>query len=143
MLYIANDHAGYPLKQKIVEFLKKEGLEFVDLGTHSSESVDFPVYAKKLTQMVLENADNRGILICGSGIGMCICANREVGIRAALCDNVASTRLARQHNDANVLVLAGRRTRPMRAKKMVNVFLNTDAWGGKYAYRMQLIDENR
>ncbi len=140
MIYIASDHAGFPLKQKLVEFMQKLGLEFVDLGTHSTESVDFPVYSRKLTQLVLENRDNRGILICGSGIGMSISANREPGIRAALCDNVASTRLARQHNNANVLVLAGRRTRPFRAKKMLSVFLNTDAWGGKYERRMASID---
>lgn len=141
MLYIASDHAGFPLKQKIVEFLHKNGIEFIDLGTHSTESVDFPVYSRKLTQLVLENKNNRGILICGSGIGMSICANREVGIRAALCDNVASTRLARQHNDANVLVLAGRRTSAFRAKKMVKAFLNADFLGGKYARRMLSIDD--
>lgn len=141
MLYIASDHAGFPLKDKLAEFLRQTGIEFVDLGTNSTESVDFPVYARKLTQMVRENPDNSGILICGSGIGMSICANREKGIRAALCDNVASTRLARQHNNANVLVLAGRRTRPHRAKKMVQVFLNTEAWGGKYERRMRSIDE--
>ncbi len=141
MLYIASDHAGFPLKTKLVEFLRKEGVEFIDLGTNSIESVDFPVYSRKLTQLVRENEANRGILICGSGIGMSICANREAGIRAALCDSVDVVHLARQHNDANVLVLAGRRTRPCRAKRMVRAFLNTETLGGKYLRRMQMIDE--
>ena len=141
MLYIACDHAGYPLKTKLVEFLRKEGVEFIDLGTNSTESVDFPVYSRKLTQLVRENEANRGILICGSGIGMSICANREAGIRAALCDNVDVVRLARQHNDANILVLAGRRTRTCKAKRMVKTFLETETLGGKYLRRMQMIDE--
>jgi len=141
MLYIASDHAGYPLKKKLIDFLQKQGCEVVDLGTNSPDRVDFPVYCKKLTQMVLESEQNKGILICGSGIGMSICANRQKGIRAALCDNKNTVRLARQHNNANVLVLAGRKTSFRRAKGMVNTFLHTESWGGVYWERMCSIDE--
>lgn len=141
MIYIASDHAGYTIKTKLIDFLRKNSIEFVDLGTNSTESVDFPVYSRKLTQLVRESVGNRGVLICGSGIGMSICANREKGIRGALCDSVGATRLARQHNDANVLILAGRRTSAFRAKRMVMTFLNTEFLGGKYARRMNMIDE--
>lgn len=142
MLYIANDHAGFMLKQKIVAYLLKNNIDFVDLGTDSIESVDFPVFCKSLVKSVKEDSANRGILICGSGIGMSICANRDSAIRAALCHDIKSAILARQHNDANVLVLAGRTVPACRAKRMVAAFLSTDTLGGKYARRMKMIDEN-
>ena len=141
MLYIACDHAGYALKQKLVKYLSSKHIEFVDLGTDSTQSVDFPVYCKKLVAEVKQSTNNRGILICGSGIGMSICANRNPAIRAALCHNVASATLARQHNDANVLVLAGRTTSAFCAKRMVKAFLNSNCLGGKYIRRMNMIDE--
>lgn len=141
MLFIASDHAGYRLKQKIVEFLTKKGVEFEDLGTNSTDSVDFPVYCKKLTDKVALNQDNRGILICGTGIGMSICANRNPKIRGALCKNNKTAKLAREHNDANVLILAGRSTCAYSAKKMVLTFLTTSHLEGRYKMRMDLIDE--
>lgn len=140
MLYLASDHAGYPLKTKLIQYLVKLGAEFEDLGTNSTESVDFPVFCDILTQKVVLDPRHRGILICGSGVGMSICANRQKGIRAALCLDTATVRLAREHNDANVLVLAGRKTSAFRARSMLKVFLNTPSLGGKYQRRMQMID---
>lgn len=141
MLYLASDHAGYPLKQKIIAYLVKKGIEYTDLGTDSTDSVDFPEYCKKLVTAVKEDSANRGILICGTGIGMSICANRDPAIRGALCRDSKTARLSREHNDANVLILAGRSTPACRAKRMVNTFLFTEHLGGKYARRMNMIDE--
>jgi len=142
MLYIASDHAGFEMKGKVINHLKKKKIEFVDLGTNSSESCDFPVYAKKLVNEVVKSESNVGILICGSGIGMSICANRNPKIRAALCKDVATAELARQHNDANVLVIAGRTTSVITSNRMVDKFLSTAHLGGKYAKRMKMIDED-
>lgn len=141
MLYIASDHAGFKRKQYLIDFLTKKGIKCVDLGTNSTESTDFPIYAKKLVKHVLENKTNRGILICGSGIGMSICANRYRGIRAGLCTGPELATLARQHNDINVLILRGRYGTNASAEEMTMAFLNTKSLGGKYARRMQMIDE--
>ena len=115
-------------------------IPYVDLGTDSEESVDFPIFCKKLVNEVKKSPDNRGVLICGTGIGMSICANRDKAIRAALCYNSATARLARQHNDANILVLGGRFISSAKAKKMLDIFLNTNCFGDKYQKRMELID---
>ncbi len=141
MLYLASDHAGYALKQKLISYLKNKNIDLTDLGTFSSERTDFPKYAKFLTDKVSSSKDDKGILICGTGIGMSIAANRNPLIRAGLCTNIKTARLARQHNDINVLVLAGRSTCGFIAKKIVNVFLNTEALGGVYAERMAQIDQ--
>ncbi len=140
MLYLANDHAGYSLKEELVKYLKKHNIEYDDLGSYSAERTDFPQYAKLLSEKVASSPDNRGVLICGTGIGMSIAANRNPKIRAALCKNVKTARLSRQHNDANVLVLAGRSTCKFRAKRILVTFLSTDALGGIYAERMREID---
>ena len=140
MLFLASDHGGFKRKEEIKKYLNKKGVEFVDLGTNSDESTDFPIYAKKLCGEVLKDEQNKGILICGSGIGMSICANRFKGIRAALCSTPKLATLARQHNNANVLILAGRFGCSCKAKKMVDCFLNTEHLGGKYTRRMEMID---
>lgn len=141
MLYIASDHAGFKRKQHLIEFFKENGIKCVDLGTNNSESTDFPIYAKKLVSKVLENRNNKGILICGSGVGMSICANRYRGIRAGLCTGAELATLARQHNDINVLILRGRYGTNTGAEEMAMAFLNTKFLGEKYARRMQMIDE--
>ena len=141
MLYIASDHGGFKRKQFLLDYLSKQGIKCVDLGTHTDESTDFPIYAKKLVAKVLENKTNRGILVCGSGVGMSICANRFKGIRAGLCTTPDLAKLARQHTDINVLVLRGRFGTHLSAQKMVQEFLNTPHLGGKYARRMKMIDE--
>ena len=140
MLYIANDHAGYDLKCKLVAYLEKIGVQYQDLGTDSMQTVDFPDYCKKLVKAVKKDEQNKGVLICGSGIGMSICANRHKGIRAGLCTDVHMAMLSRQHNDSNVLILPGRLMHFGKAKRILNVFLNTQFFGGKYKIRMDMID---
>lgn len=141
MLFIASDHAGFNRKEVIKKYLTHKGIQFTDLGTDSTKSVDFPVYAKELCAEVLKNEQNKGILICGSGIGMSICANRFKGIRAGLCTSPKFATLARQHNNINVLVLQGRFGTNFCAKKLVNNFLTTPHLGDKYERRMKMIDE--
>lgn len=139
MLYIAGDHGGYLLKEKIIKFLKKEDVEFEDLGTYSTESVSYVDYAKNLCKKVLEDKENRGILICKSGIGMSIVANRFRGIRAGLCRNTKDAKLSRKHNDCNVLVL-GCKTKFY--KKIVSTFLAESFEGGRHSIRVNSIDGN-
>lgn len=140
MLFIASDHAGFLRKEQVKAYLNKLGVEFVDLGTDSQQSVDFPVYAKKLCNEVLKDKQNKGILICGSGMGMSICANRFKGIKAGLCLNPQMAKLAREHNDINVLVLQGRFGSFFNSKRIINAFFNTQHLGGKYQRRMEMID---
>ncbi len=143
MIFIASDHAGFKLKSKIIEMFKKEDYEFVDLGTNSEARVDYPVYCKELVAKLEDlGEDNYGILICGTGIGMSICANRNSNIRGALCKDVKTARLSREHNNANVLILAGRSTSSFKAKKMVKVFLDTAFLGGRHENRLSMIDKN-
>ncbi|MBO7537406.1 MAG: ribose 5-phosphate isomerase B [Alphaproteobacteria bacterium] len=132
-IFIASDHAGFELK----EYLQTQ-FNLLNLGTHNEESCDYPVFAKKLA-IRLKN-DDKGILICGTGIGMSIAANRFKNIRAALCFNEEMAKLARQHNDANVLVLGARIISPETAKTCVEKFLSTDFEGGRYQRRLELID---
>jgi ribose 5-phosphate isomerase B len=116
--FIASDHAGYELKEYL-----KDKYAFIDLGTFNDSSVDYPDYAKKLCKYVLKER-SLGVLICGTGIGMSIAANRNKGIRAALCNDVGVAELARLHNNANVLVLGGRVTKPIEASKIVKRFFD-------------------
>jgi len=133
-LYIASDHAGFALKAELIEFAQAQ-----DLGTHSAERCDYPDFANALAERVLkENA--RGILICGSGIGMSIAANRHKGIRAALCTSGLEAELARKHNDANVLCLGARLIGIDTAKECVQRFLNTAFEGGRHAERVEKLE---
>ena len=136
-IFIASDHAGFELKQYLIE--KFQG-KLQDLGTYSAESCDYPIYAHKLTEEVLHTPDSIGILICGSGVGMSIAANREKGIRAALCSNEEIAELSRKHNDANVLVLGARFISRQCAVNCVNKFLQTQFEGGRHLRRVELID---
>lgn len=138
MLYLASDHGGFKLKEKIKKFLKKNEFTFVDLGTNNEESTSYVEFAKKLCKKVLESEENRGILICKSGIGMSIVANRFKGIRAGLCKSIKDSKLCRNHNDCNVLVLSGK---TKFYKKMVNNFLNEGFDGGRHEIRIKSIDE--
>ncbi len=132
-IFIASDHAGFKLK----EYLKKY-FDLSDLGTYDEESCDYPVFAKKLVGQMKEG--DKGILICGTGIGMSIVVNRYKNIRAALCFNEEMTVLARQHNNANVLVLGARIISTEIAKTCVEKFLSTDFEGGRHQHRVELID---
>ena len=124
------------LKHAIVEEVKALGFEVLDLGTHDEESVDYPDMAENLIAAFKEGRVSRGLLICGTGIGISIAANRHPGIRAALCYDIDTAALARQHNDANVMCLGGRKTGPDLAIKMVKVFLETAFEGGRHARRV-------
>lgn len=138
-IVIASDHAGFSLKSKLVSVLSD--YEVVDLGTKSEESVDYPAFADKLCNWVLKNK-SLGILICGSGIGMSIRANRYPGIRAALCTTAEMSELARTHNDANVLCLGARITLPDLATQIVQTFLTTAFTGGRHQKRVELLDSS-
>ena len=134
-VYIASDHAGFKLKSQLLKIFSK----MADLGTKSDESVDYPDFAHKLTKEVLKNKDNFGILICGTGVGMSIAANRKKGIRAGLVNNTKTARLIRKHNDANVLVLPGRFINTNEAKKCVQAFLTTKFESGRHKKRIKKI----
>ena len=134
-LYIASDHAGFALKSKLCNRFES----LVDLGTNSEESVDYPDFAHKLTNEVLKDAGNFGILICGTGVGMSIAANRVKGIRAGLVSNNEIARLIRQHNNANVLVLPGRFMDEEEAIKSVKTFIETEFEAGRHQARIDKI----
>lgn len=137
MIILASDHAGFLLKEDIKKFFKKENITTIDVGCYSMEPVDYPDFAKSANQKVLENDNNIGIYICGTGIGMDICANRNPKIRAALCPNPTYARLARSHNNANVLVLGGRFARKRKAIKIIKEFLTTQFDGGRHQKRIK------
>jgi ribose 5-phosphate isomerase B len=136
IIAIAADHGGFDLKSALVPMLQELGLIVLDLGTGSRESVDYPDYADAVAAALIEGRARRGILICGTGIGISIAANRHPGIRAALCHDSLTARLARQHNDANVLALGGRVIGIETAKDCLTAFLNTPFEGGRHARRV-------
>ena len=134
---IAADHAGYDLKRALKQRLEDDGFDVVDLGTDDTESVDYPDFANVLAREVADGKSARGVLLCGSGIGMSIAANRFSGIRAALVHDEEDARLARQHNDANVLVLGARRITQGQAEDCLKTFLSTPFEGGRHQRRVQ------
>lgn len=136
---IGADHGGYELKQQIVEFLIAQGHQVQDCGTHSPESVDYPDFAVLVARAVAGGEAERGILICGTGIGMSIAANKVQGARAAVCTNCYMARLSRQDNDANVLCLGGRVLGPGLALDIVQAFLSSEFAGGRHARRVDKI----
>ena len=138
---IASDHAAYNEKQEIVDYLNNQGLQVMDLGTNSSESVDYPVFGRKVAQSILDGEADRGIIICGTGIGISIAANRYKNIRATLCTSTMHAEMARKHNDSNILALGGRITPINELKDIVGVWLSTDFEGGRHQKRIDLIDE--
>ena len=137
MIILACDHAGYELKEQIKSFFNKENITTIDVGCYSNESCDYPDYARAGNEKVLEGANNIGIYICGSGIGMCMAANRNPKIRAALCNTANFASLARRHNDANVLVLPGRFMSRAKAIRIIKVFLTTNFEGGRHLRRIK------
>lgn len=139
-LAIGSDHAGYDLKEALKSWLEAEGHQVADLGCHSPERADYPVFAQKVAQAVVGGAAERGILVCGSGIGVSIAANRVGGVRAALVNEPLSARLCREHNDANVLCMGARLVGPDMARELLRVFLATPFAGGRHQHRVELID---
>ena len=133
---IASDHAGYSLKSELVAEIEALGFKVLDLGPNSTDSVDYPDYGFAMGRAIEEGKAERGVVICGSGIGISIAANRNPHVRAALCANGLMARLARQHNDANVLALGERLTGIEVAKDCLREFLNTEFEGGRHARRV-------
>lgn len=133
---IASDHAGYPLKRELDEELQRLGYEVLNLGTDGPESVDYPDFGHALAELVAAGEVERGVLVCGTGIGISIAANRNPRVRAALCHDATSARLSRQHNDANVLVLGARLTGVEVALDCLRVFLDTAFEGGRHERRV-------
>ena len=138
---IASDHAGLDLKDRIIKFLQEEGQPVSDLGTHNRDSVDYPDYGLQVAQAVSEGKIERGILICGTGIGMSIVANKFPGVRAALCYDPFTAKVSRLHNDANVLVLGERVLEEKTALEIVRLWLATGFDGGRHARRLAKINE--
>ena len=136
---IASDHAGYSLKEKIKDHLINKYVSIFDLGPYQDKSVDYPDYAKKLAKRVKDQKSDIGILVCGSGTGMAICANKIKGIRAAVCYDTMSTRLSRQHNNANIIALGSRLTKKNLSLKLVELFLKTKFDGGRHLKRIKKI----
>ena len=136
---IASDHAGFKLKESIKDFLINKNISIIDLGPMNDNSVDYPDYAKRLSNRVKSKKSDIGILVCGSGTGMAMSANKIKGIRAAVCYNLKSTRLSRQHNDANIISIGSRLTKKNIALKLVSVFLKTKFEGGRHLRRVKKI----
>jgi ribose 5-phosphate isomerase B len=138
-IFLSSDHAGYKLKEKIKLYLDKKKIKYTDLGPFNNNRVDYPDYAHKVAKKVKSNRNHSGILVCGSGTGMNIAANRHKNVRAAQCFNLKSTKLSRLHNDANIITLGSRLLTEKNALNCVNVFLNTKFEGGRHLKRIKKI----
>ena len=138
-IFISSDHAGFKLKETIKDYLRKKKVKFEDLGPKDESSVDYPDYAHKVARKVKSRKSNVGILVCGSGTGMNIAANKHKNIRAAQCFNLKSTKLSRLHNDANIITLGSRLITKKNALKFVSVFLNTKFDSGRHLRRVKKI----
>jgi RpiB/LacA/LacB family sugar-phosphate isomerase len=138
-IIIGSDHAGFALKETVKSYLSSAGYRVFDAGTHREESVDYPDYGVLTAERVSSGEFEKGILICGSGVGMAIVANKFPGIRAALCLDEETARLSRQHNDSNILVLAGRKTEPAAAERIIKAWLETPFEGGRHQARLDKI----
>lgn len=142
MIALGSDHGGYEMKEEIKKHLDTRGLEYRDYGCNGPKSVDYPVYAKKVARAILDGECEKGIVICGTGIGISITANKIKGIRAALCSDCYSAEATRLHNDANVLALGGRVIGIELAKKIVDTFLDTEFSGGeRHVRRISMMEE--
>lgn len=139
MIAIGSDHGGYALKLVIMKHLEERGLEYRDFGTYNEESCDYPDYGEAVARAVASGEYERGILICGTGIGISISANKVHGIRAALCGDCFSAEMARRHNDANILAMGERTLGPGLAMKICDIFLYTGFDGGRHARRVAKI----
>ncbi len=139
MIAIGSDHGGYQLKQEVMAYLKEQGIEYKDYGTYSEDSCDYPIYGQAVAEAVAGGECEKGIVICGTGIGISIAANKVKGIRAALCGDCYSAEYTRRHNDANVLAMGARVLGSGLALKIVETFLNTEFEGGRHARRVELI----
>ena len=137
---VGSDHGGFEYKQAVTDFLKSKNIEYIDIGTYSKDSCDYPVIAKKAAEKIISGEANRGILICGTGIGMSIAANKIKGIRAALCHDTFSARATRAHNNSNVLCFGQRVIGECIALDIVEMWLKTDFDGGRHQKRIDMLE---
>ena len=135
---IGNDHAAVDLKFHVAKYLESKGYEVIDLGTKTPDRCDYPVYGQRVGQAVVNGEADYGVLICGTGIGISIAANKVDGVRCALCSEPVSARLAREHNNANIVAMGARTIGPAMAEAIVDVFLTTDFLGGRHAHRVDM-----
>jgi len=138
---IASDHGGFDLKESVMGTLRDKGFEIDDLGPSSAESVDYPDYGIKLAQVIVEQKVERGIVICGTGVGMSIVVNRFPGIRGTLCSDVYTAKMCREHNDSNILIMGGRVIDKELALEIVGIWLKTKFEGGRHQRRLDKINE--
>lgn len=138
---IASDHGGFEMKQALIEYFENKGQPLADLGTHDSNSVDYPDYADKMAECILTQKADLGILICGTGVGISIAANRHKGIRAALVYNEFVAKMAKEHNNANVVVFGGRTMNIDDVIKYLEIFLETEFAGGRHQTRLNKLDK--
>ena len=138
-IVIASDHAGYSLKEYVKKFLNRKKIQIKDVGANSNEKVDYPDYAHKLSRIIKKYHNTKGVLICGSGQGMIMTANKHKNIRAALCYDAKSAKLSRLHNDANIITLGSRLISKKKAIKCLNIFLKTEFEGGRHNKRIKKI----
>lgn len=141
MIALGSDHGGFALKKEIMKHLDEKGIAYKDFGTYSQDSCDYPVYGEDVGKAVVSGECESGIVICGTGIGISIAANKVKGVRAALCHDCYSAEYTRRHNNANVLALGGRVIGDGHALKIVDIFLNTEFEGGRHAKRVELISQ--
>lgn len=141
-IVVGSDHAGYELKEAVKQKLISEGREVVDAGCNSTESVDYPIYGKAVGRAVVSGETERGIAICGSGIGISIACNKVKGVRCALCTSVEMAEMSRRHNNANVIAMGARMISQELAFEMIDKWLETDFEGGKHLRRINMLEEN-
>ena len=137
MIVLAADHGGYLLKEEVKKHLDAKGVEYIDVGTHTGESVDYPDMAKRACEKIQSGEAEKGLLFCGSGVGISIAANKMKGIRCCCCSDTFSAKYTRLHNDANVLAMGGRIVGPGLAIEMIELFLNTEFEGGRHSRRVE------
>ena len=140
-IMVASDHGGYVLKEQVLEFLKSRGINAVDGGCPNEESVDYPIYGEKAARAVVSKQVDGAIIICGTGIGISIAANRIKGARASLCHCAEYAKMTRLHNNSNILALGGRFTTVEQAKEIVSTWLDTEYEGGRHDKRVNMLDE--
>ena len=138
---VASDHGGFKLKEEVKAHLLERGLEVMDLGTHTEDSVDYPAYGKACGEAVVSGQADVGIVVCGTGIGISIAANKVKGVRCGLCTSVEMATLTKQHNNANVLALGGRTTETGLAMQIVDAWLDTEFEGGRHQRRVDMLDQ--
>ncbi len=139
-ILIASDHGGFKLKEHLKTYFKKQNYEFEDMGTYNEKSVDYPIYASKVAKRVPNEDNTLGVLICGTGIGISIAANKHKGVRAALVDSVTMARLSREHNNANIVCMGGRTTGSLIAEEIIETFINTKFEAGRHQRRIDLLE---